>query len=111
MRRVAELVSIAALAGVLVLGLLPVDEATPGAAPDTGANDSLNAPPPAPAGAPDDPRSVRERVLADGASRTGADNLVTAIYLGYRAYDTLGETVVLLLAVTGVVVLIRRRDS
>ena len=33
---------------------------------------------------------------------TGALNLVAAIYLGYRAFDTLGETIVLLLAVIGV---------
>ncbi len=46
--------------------------------------------------------SAREYVLQNGAQDTGALNLVTAIYLGYRAFDTLGETVVLLLAVTGV---------
>lgn len=38
------------------------------------------------------------------AEETGALNLVTAIYLGYRAFDTLGETIVLLLAVSGVMV-------
>jgi multicomponent Na+:H+ antiporter subunit B len=32
---------------------------------------------------------------------------VTAIYLGYRAFDTLGETIVLVLAVSGVTVLVR----
>lgn len=40
-----------------------------------------------------------------GENETGAINLVTAIYLGYRAFDTLGETIVLLLAVSGVLVL------
>jgi len=28
---------------------------------------------------------------------------VTSVYLGYRAFDTLGETVVVMLAVSGVV--------
>ena len=53
----------------------------------------------------DDPpivERIRERAVED----TGATNLVSAIYLGYRAYDTLGETVVLLLAVSGIVYLV-----
>lgn len=41
-----------------------------------------------------------------GVRETGAENLVTAIYLGYRAFDTLGETVVLLISVSGIVYLI-----
>lgn len=50
---------------------------------------------------------IREGVVASGVADTGAQNLVSAIYLGYRAFDTLGETIVLLLAVAGVVFLIR----
>jgi multicomponent Na+:H+ antiporter subunit B len=46
-------------------------------------------------------------VIEDGVKDTGAVNLVTAIYLGYRAYDTLGETIVLLLAVSGVMVMVK----
>ncbi|MBC7189823.1 hypothetical protein H5U35_06385, partial [Candidatus Aerophobetes bacterium] len=38
-----------------------------------------------------------------GVKETGAINLVSAIYLGYRVFDTLGETIVLLLAVAGVI--------
>ncbi|MBN1687073.1 MAG: hypothetical protein JW852_10480 [Spirochaetales bacterium] len=45
---------------------------------------------------------VRDYVRANGTQDTGALNLVTAIYLGYRAFDTLGETIVLFLAVIGV---------
>jgi multicomponent Na+:H+ antiporter subunit B len=45
---------------------------------------------------------IREYILENGREETGALNLVTAIYLGYRAFDTLGETIVLLLAVSGV---------
>lgn len=88
MRRLVDVLAVAALGVVLVFALLPSEaDAAAGAQ-----------------GAP----GIRERVLAEGEEQTGAANLVTAIYLGYRAYDTLGETVVLLLAVTGVVVLIRR---
>tara|TARA_B100000614_G_scaffold258783_1_gene281959 strand:- start:945 stop:1190 length:246 start_codon:yes stop_codon:yes gene_type:complete len=52
--------------------------------------------------------TLRDTVVANGVHDTGAVNLVTAIYLGYRAYDTLGETIVLLLAVSGVMVLVKR---
>ena len=40
---------------------------------------------------------------------TGAVNLVSSIYLGYRAFDTLGETIVLVLVVSGAVMFIGRR--
>lgn len=44
----------------------------------------------------------RLEYLERGPEETGAVNIVSAIYLGYRAYDTMGEAIVLLLAVTGV---------
>jgi multicomponent Na+:H+ antiporter subunit B len=47
--------------------------------------------------------------LEQGTHETGAVNLVTALYLAYRAYDTLGETIVLIGAVTGVLVLVGRQ--
>jgi hypothetical protein len=50
--------------------------------------------------------SIRVHILERGTEETGSFNLVTAIYLGYRAYDTLGETIVLLLAVSGIVYLV-----
>lgn len=45
--------------------------------------------------------------LADGAADTGAANLVAAIILDYRAYDTLGEVTVLFAAVLGAVTILR----
>ena len=54
--------------------------------------------------------SLREYYVANGFRETGAENLVTAIYLGYRAYDTLGETIVLMLAVAGVAVFVERKS-
>ncbi len=52
--------------------------------------------------------SVRDLLVERGTAATGALNLVTAIYLGYRAFDTLGETIVLVLAVIGVSLLFVR---
>lgn len=53
------------------------------------------------------PSGARDFLAASGYVDTGAANLVSAIYLGYRAYDTLGETVVLLAALTGAMGLIQ----
>ena len=50
---------------------------------------------------------VREYIIENGSEETGALNLVTSIYLGYRAFDTLGETIVLLIAVSGGLFLLR----
>ncbi len=54
--------------------------------------------------------ALAEYMIAQATEETGALNLVTAIYLGYRAFDTLGETIVLLLAVSGVMVLLELRQ-
>lgn len=52
------------------------------------------------------------RVAADyialGLERTGAANVVAAIILDFRAYDTLGEATVLFTAVLGVLTIVRR---
>ena len=53
-----------------------------------------------------DTPDMAEKYLAENGRReTGAVNIVTAIYLGYRAFDTLGETIVLITSVSGVVFL------
>jgi multicomponent Na+:H+ antiporter subunit B len=54
--------------------------------------------------------SVKDYFYQYGTAETGAINLVTSIYLGYRAFDTLGETIVLMLAVAGVILLIGRKS-
>lgn len=46
--------------------------------------------------------------IEQGLKLTGAANLVAAVILDFRAYDTLGEAVVLFTAVTGVVVVLRK---
>jgi multicomponent Na+:H+ antiporter subunit B len=48
---------------------------------------------------------ARDYFLNRGVEETGAANLVSAIYLRYRNFDTLGETIILLLSVSGVVFL------
>ncbi|QQO10996.1 MnhB domain-containing protein [Breznakiella homolactica] len=53
------------------------------------------------------PAAARDALADRGFADTGAPNLVAAIYLGYRAYDTLGETVVLLAALSGAIGLIK----
>jgi len=51
---------------------------------------------------------VARRYLAQGLRETGAANLVAAVILDYRAYDTLGEATVLFTAVVGVLVVMRK---
>lgn len=46
--------------------------------------------------------------LEQGLIRTGATNLVSAVILDYRAYDTLGEATILFTAVIGVLAVMRR---
>ena len=47
--------------------------------------------------------------LNNGLSETGASNIVTAVLLGYRGYDTLGEATVLFTAILGALVLLRQQ--
>jgi len=48
------------------------------------------------------------KVYLDGLSLTGASNLVTAVILDFRGYDTLGEATVLFTSVAGVVTVLRK---
>lgn len=47
--------------------------------------------------------------LQDGLASTGAPNIVTAVLLDFRAYDTLGEATVLFCAVLGALAVLRRK--
>lgn len=55
------------------------------------------------------PELLRDYLVKNGYAETGALNLVSAVYLGYRAFDTFGETIVLLCAVSGSVFLLSER--
>jgi multisubunit Na+/H+ antiporter MnhB subunit len=46
--------------------------------------------------------------INQGLDETGAMNLVASVYLDYRAYDTLIETVILFMAVYGISFFLRR---
>jgi multisubunit Na+/H+ antiporter MnhB subunit len=48
-----------------------------------------------------------KRYLEEGISKTGAVNLVTAVILDFRAYDTLGEATVLFASVIGIMAVLR----
>ncbi len=52
--------------------------------------------------------AVAKKYLEEGASKTGAVNLVTAVILDFRAYDTLGEATVLFTSVIGIMAVLRR---
>lgn len=51
---------------------------------------------------------VSSRYLEQGARETGAANIVTAIILDYRAYDTLGEATVIFTGILGAIAIIRK---
>ncbi|MFH0731605.1 MAG: hydrogen gas-evolving membrane-bound hydrogenase subunit E [Candidatus Omnitrophota bacterium] len=51
---------------------------------------------------------VSNTYLQEGLSKTGAANIVAAIILDYRAYDTLGEATILFTAVIGILAVVRR---
>lgn len=51
---------------------------------------------------------VTHYYITNGVAQTGALNLVTAIYLNYRVYDTLGEATVFFASALGVFMLLRK---
>ncbi len=51
---------------------------------------------------------VAKTYVEEGLSKTGAANIVAAIILDFRGYDTLGEATVLFTAVIGVLAIVRR---
>ena len=54
---------------------------------------------------------VSEHYLEYGEEETGAANAVTAMIISYRGFDTLGESCVLFLAVTSVMMLLLRDEK
>jgi multicomponent Na+:H+ antiporter subunit B len=57
------------------------------------------------------PSRARDLLVQQGYQNTGASNLVAAMYLGYRAYDTLGELVVLIAALSAAIALINSAEE
>ena len=58
--------------------------------------------------APNLPAPAAQTYIAEGLQRTGAANLVSAIILDFRAYDTLGEVTVLFTSIIGATVILRK---
>jgi multicomponent Na+:H+ antiporter subunit B len=56
------------------------------------------------------PETASRAYIDRGLTDTGAPNIVTSIYLDYRAYDTLGEATVLFTAVIGATVILRAKS-
>jgi len=54
------------------------------------------------------PPGVGADYLAGAAKETGAANVVTAVLLDFRAYDTLGEATVIFVSILGVYAILRR---
>ncbi len=88
-----------AVAGALVLVLIVFTVGAVGALPPFGS--------PAVARISDAPAAG---YLAQGLERTGAGNIVTAVLLDFRAFDTLGEATVLFAAILGALALLRGRS-
>ncbi|AHC15372.1 MnhB domain-containing protein [Salinispira pacifica] len=57
------------------------------------------------------PEIARDFLENNARQETGALNTVSSIYLGYRVFDTLGETIVLLVAVSGTIGIIAHSGS
>jgi len=55
------------------------------------------------------PSQMDDYIIKNAQSETGTDNVVTAVLLDYRGFDTLGEATILFTAVTGVVMLFMRK--
>ena len=51
--------------------------------------------------------TISEQYLKEAKDKTGATNVVTAILLDFRAYDTLGEATVIFVSVIGALVVLR----
>ncbi|HCK99327.1 MAG TPA: hypothetical protein DHW42_04390 [Candidatus Marinimicrobia bacterium] len=54
--------------------------------------------------------STAKHYIENSAKETGAANIVTAIILDYRAYDTLGEITVLFTAILGALTILRTKS-
>ena len=54
------------------------------------------------------PPGVSAQYLARAGEQTGAANVVTAVLLDYRAYDTLGEATVIFVSILGAYAVLRR---
>ena len=57
------------------------------------------------------PDAASQNYLTDGLEKTGAANIVSAVILDFRAYDTLGEATVLFTSIIGATVILRKKSK
>lgn len=55
------------------------------------------------------PEVAAQTYIAKGLQDTGAANIIAAVILDYRGYDTLGEATVLFTSIVGATVILRKR--
>ena len=56
------------------------------------------------------PDAASRTYISEGLKETGAANLVSAVILDFRAYDTLGEATVLFTSIIGATVILRNKS-
>ena len=57
------------------------------------------------------PETASQTYIKDGLEKTGAANIVSAVILDFRAYDTLGEATVLFTSIIGATVILRKKSK
>lgn len=57
------------------------------------------------------PDAASATYISEGLAKTKAANLVSAVILDFRAYDTLGEATVLFTSIVGATVILRRKPK
>lgn len=55
--------------------------------------------------------STKDYLFENGLRQTGSNNLVTAIYLDYRLYDSIYEAGILLVTVSGIIFMSKKDDD
>jgi len=55
------------------------------------------------------PSQMDDYIIENTQRETGANSAVTAVVFDYRGFDTLGEATILFTAVTGVIMLFRKK--
>ena len=55
--------------------------------------------------------TASQNYLTDGLEKTGAANIVSAVILDFRAYDTLGEATVLFTSIIGATIILRKKSK
>jgi multisubunit Na+/H+ antiporter MnhB subunit len=57
------------------------------------------------------PEAASRTYISEGLQKTGATNIVAAVILDFRAYDTLGEATVLFTSIIGATVILRKKSK